>query len=111
MLTDTAPNADDEIIRLGRDSAATQRALVRAGRRRFATDGYRATTVRQIAADAGVNVALINRYFESKEGLFAACMQRTSNELDSQTSARAAWSPMLSIDPTALRTARCTRSR
>ena len=78
MLTETAPSADDEIIRLGRDSAATQRALVRAARRRFATDGYRATTVRQIAADAGVNVALINRYFESKEGLFEACMQRTS---------------------------------
>lgn len=89
MLTETAPSADDEIIRLGRDSAATQRALVRAARRRFATDGYRATTVRQIAADAGVNVALINRYFESKEGLFEACMQRTSTELDSQTPTRA----------------------
>ncbi len=88
MLTETAPSADDEIIRLGRDAAATQRALVRAARRRFATDGYRATTVRQIAADAGVNVALINRYFESKEGLFEACMQRTSNELDSQTPTR-----------------------
>lgn len=85
MLTETAPSADDEIIRLGRDAAATQRALIRAARRRFATDGYRATTVRQIAADAGVNVALINRYFESKEGLFKACMERTSNELDSQT--------------------------
>ena len=85
MLTETAPSADDEIIRLGRDAAATRRALIRAARRRFATDGYRATTVRQIAADAGVNVALINRYFESKEGLFTACMERTSNELDSQT--------------------------
>lgn len=86
MLTETAaPNADDEIIRSGRDSSATRRALVRAARRRFATDGYRATTVRQIAADVGVNVALINRYFESKEGLFEACMQRTSSELDSQT--------------------------
>lgn len=87
MLTERAPNADDEIIRLGRDSAATQRALLRAARRRFATDGYRATTVRQIAADAGVNVALISRYFDSKEGLFEACMQRTSHELDTRTPA------------------------
>ncbi|MFF1634629.1 TetR/AcrR family transcriptional regulator [Leifsonia sp. NPDC058248] len=85
MLAETVPHADDELVRSGRDAAATQRALVRAARRRFATDGYRATTVRQIAADAGVNVALINRYFESKEGLFEACMKRTSNELDSQT--------------------------
>ncbi|UFS58625.1 TetR/AcrR family transcriptional regulator [Subtercola endophyticus] len=86
-LSDTAPSADDELIRSGRDAAATRRALVRAARRRFATDGYRATTVRQIAADAGVNVALINRYFVSKEGLFEACMLRTSDELDTQTRA------------------------
>lgn len=85
MLAETTPPPDDELIRSGRDATATRRALVRAARRRFATDGYRATTVRQIAADAGVNVALINRYFESKEGLFDACMQRTSSELESQT--------------------------
>ncbi|RFA17377.1 hypothetical protein B7R21_00990 [Subtercola boreus] len=64
--------------------------MVRAARRRFATDGYRATTVRQIAGDAGVNVALINRYFVSKEGLFEACMLRTSDELDTQNPARTA---------------------
>ncbi|RFA07898.1 hypothetical protein B7R54_00725 [Subtercola boreus] len=81
-------DADDDLVRSGRDSAATRRALVRAARRRFATDGYRAATVRQIAADAGVNVALINRYFVSKEGLFEACMLRTSDELDTQTPAR-----------------------
>jgi AcrR family transcriptional regulator len=81
--------ADDEVVRSGRDAAATRRALVRAARRRFATDGYRATTVRQIAADVGVNVALINRYFVSKEGLFEACMMRTSDELDTQTRAAA----------------------
>ena len=74
----------DEPIRAGRDAALTQRALVRAARRRFATEGYRATTVRQIAADAGVNVALINRYFVSKEGLFEACMVRMSGELEDQ---------------------------
>jgi AcrR family transcriptional regulator len=85
MLAETVQDADDELIRSGRDATATRRALVRAARRRFATDGYRATTVRQIAADVGVNVALIHRYFDSKEGLFEACMQRTSSELDSQT--------------------------
>jgi AcrR family transcriptional regulator len=89
-LAATAACADDELIRSGRDAAATQRALVRAARRRFATDGYRAATVRQIAADAGVNVALINRYFSSKEGLFEACMLRTSDELDTQTPTPAA---------------------
>jgi len=88
MLETTQTDADDELVRSGRDAAVTRRALVRAARRRFATDGYRATTVRHIAADAGVNVALINRYFVSKEGLFEACMLRTSDELDTQTPTR-----------------------
>ena len=50
---------------------------------RFARDGYRSTTVRDIATDAGVNVALINRYFESKEKLFESCIARVGEELDS----------------------------
>jgi AcrR family transcriptional regulator len=37
--------------------------------------------VRDIADDAGVNVALINRYFESKEGLFAACLAAAVDDL------------------------------
>ncbi|KNC19865.1 hypothetical protein AC792_04115 [Arthrobacter sp. RIT-PI-e] len=62
--------------------------MVRAARRRFATDGYRATTVRRIASDVGVNVALIGRYFGSKEGLFEACMNRTAEELGTGGPAR-----------------------
>ncbi len=84
------PEAADELVRSGRDADVTRRALVRAARRRFATGGYRATTVRHIAADAGVNVALINRYFGSKEGLFEACMNRTVDELDPRTRTRPA---------------------
>jgi AcrR family transcriptional regulator len=37
--------------------------------------------VRQIAQDAGVNVALINRYFQSKEGLFEACLTSVADAL------------------------------
>ncbi|MEV0127846.1 TetR family transcriptional regulator [Dactylosporangium sp. NPDC050688] len=64
-----------------RDAAATRRLLLAAARRRFAADGYTATTVRDIATDAGVNVALINRYFTSKEGLFEACLTGVGDEL------------------------------
>ncbi|MHA6626175.1 TetR family transcriptional regulator [Pseudonocardia sichuanensis] len=53
-----------------RDAAATRRALLDAGRALFATAGYDATTVRGIAERAGVNQALLFRYFGSKEGLF-----------------------------------------
>jgi AcrR family transcriptional regulator len=57
-----------------RNAAQTRQALLDVARVRFIRDGYAATTVRHIADDAGVNVALINRYFTSKEGLFEACL-------------------------------------
>jgi AcrR family transcriptional regulator len=57
-----------------RNSAETRRLLLEAASRRFVLQGYERTTVREIAADAGVNPALIKRYFESKEGLFEACL-------------------------------------
>jgi AcrR family transcriptional regulator len=53
-----------------RDAAATRQALLDAGRTLFAAAGYDATTVRGIAERAGVNQALLFRYFGSKEGLF-----------------------------------------
>jgi AcrR family transcriptional regulator len=64
-----------------RDAAGTRQLLLDAARRRFADDGYSATTVRHIADDAGVNVALISRYFASKEGLFEACLVGAVDEL------------------------------
>ncbi|GIF06596.1 TetR/AcrR family transcriptional regulator [Actinoplanes siamensis] len=64
-----------------RDAARTRQALLDAARRRFANAGYAGTTVRDIADDAGVNVALINRYFESKEGLFEAALAASFAEL------------------------------
>ena len=64
-----------------RDAAGTRQALLDAARSRFATNGYAATTVRDIADEAGVNVALISRYFTSKEGLFEACLAGAADEL------------------------------
>lgn len=64
-----------------RDAARTRRLLLDAAVRRFTSHGYAATTVRHIADDAGVNVALISRYFRSKEGLFEACLNSSVDEL------------------------------
>ncbi|MEV6931355.1 TetR family transcriptional regulator [Dactylosporangium sp. NPDC051485] len=64
-----------------RDAAKTRRLLLEAARDRFARDGYNTTTLRDIADEAGVNVALIARYFESKEGLFEACLTAAVDEL------------------------------
>jgi AcrR family transcriptional regulator len=68
-----------------RDAAKTQQRLLEAARRRFALDGYAATTVRDIADDVDVNVALINRYFGSKEGLFEACLEAAVRDLGRST--------------------------
>jgi AcrR family transcriptional regulator len=63
-----------------RDSAATRRALLAAGRELFASVGYEGTTVRAVAERAGVNQALLFRHFGSKEGLFAEAV--TGQALD-----------------------------
>jgi len=65
-----------------RDAGSTRQLLLVAAQRRFSADGYAATTVRSIADDAGVNVALISRYFASKEGLFEACLTGAAVELE-----------------------------
>jgi AcrR family transcriptional regulator len=53
-----------------RDAAATRQALRDAATELFAERGYDRTTVRDIATRAGVNQALLFRYFGSKEALF-----------------------------------------
>src|SRR6185436_8699376 len=54
-----------------RNAAQTQADILSAARRRFAADGYEPTTLRAIAADVGVDAALVSRYFGSKQDLFA----------------------------------------
>ena len=74
------PTTDSQPCARRRDAARTRRLLLDAALRRFADDGYGTTTLRDIADDAGVNVALIGRYFDSKEGLFEACLVAASDE-------------------------------
>jgi len=52
------------------DRAATRAKLLAAARRQLSAAGYGQVGVREIAAEAGVNAALINRYFGSKLALF-----------------------------------------
>lgn len=58
-----------------RRSERTRAAILASARERFAADGYERATIRSIAADAGVDPALVMRYFGSKEGLFAAAAE------------------------------------
>jgi AcrR family transcriptional regulator len=55
----------------GRNAAVTRAAILDAARRCFASEGYEQVGVRDIAAIAGIDPSLVNRYFGSKERLFA----------------------------------------
>ena len=55
----------------GRNAAATRQAILDSARWCFSHDGYDQVGVRHIAARAGADPALVNRYFGSKKGLFA----------------------------------------
>jgi len=61
-----------------RNAAATREAILTSARRAFARAGYDGAGVREIAAGAGVTAMLVNRYFGSKEQLFAEVLAATS---------------------------------
>jgi AcrR family transcriptional regulator len=54
-----------------RRSDATRAAILAAARERFAADGYERATIRAIAETAGIDPAMVMRYYGSKEKLFA----------------------------------------
>ncbi len=65
-----------------RGSTATREAILEAAAGRFASSGYAGAGVREIAADAGVTAALVNRYFGSKEGLFTEVIEQAFDSGD-----------------------------
>jgi AcrR family transcriptional regulator len=58
------------------DAKASREALLEAADALFHERGYDATTVRDIGEHAGVDAALIARYFGGKEGLYLATLER-----------------------------------
>jgi AcrR family transcriptional regulator len=62
--------------RVGRrpGTASTRQAVLQAARARFAADGFAATTIRRIAAEAGVDPSQVMQFFGSKDELFATVM-------------------------------------
>lgn len=55
--------------------SGTRSAVLAAARHRFGTAGYSGTTIRGIARDAGVDPALVHRFFGTKEQLFTAALE------------------------------------
>lgn len=59
---------------LKKDEISAEEKIKIAARKVFAEKGYAATRTRDIAEEAGINLALLNYYFRSKEKLFELIM-------------------------------------
>ncbi|HEY7810799.1 MAG TPA: TetR family transcriptional regulator [Allosphingosinicella sp.] len=63
-----------------KNAAATREAMLASAGRRFLQESYENVGLRDIAGDAGVDVALVSRYFGSKEGLFREVLRGSKGE-------------------------------
>lgn len=63
-----------------KSSATTKQAMLDAARSRFLRESYENVGLRDIAGDVGVDVALVSRYFGSKEELFREVLGIGRNE-------------------------------
>lgn len=72
----SVPNQSAAPGRVGRrpGTATTRQTVLQAARARFASDGFAATTIRRVAADAGVDPSQVMQFFGSKDELFATVM-------------------------------------
>ena len=59
----------------------TRTAMLEAAAKIFAAKGFHDATVRAICAEAGANIALVSRYFGSKQGLYAEVCRMLFNGL------------------------------
>ncbi|HTF48909.1 MAG TPA: TetR family transcriptional regulator [Pseudonocardia sp.] len=55
-------------------SEKTRSAILTSARQLLALKGYQGTTIRAVAAAAGIDPSMVMRYYRSKEGLFAAAV-------------------------------------
>src|SRR5262245_26900273 len=70
-------STEEEPRRVGRrpGQSEARAEILRAARALFAERGFAGTSIRAVAADAGVDPALVHHYFGTKDGLFRAAVQ------------------------------------
>src|SRR5882724_1371308 len=67
-----------------RGAAATKARILDAAEALFMEHGFEATSLRQITATAGVNLAAVNYHFGSKEELFQAVLTRRLDPMNQE---------------------------
>jgi AcrR family transcriptional regulator len=68
------------------EKADKKTCILMAAEKLFSELGYEGTSTRQIAREAGANMAMINYYFGSKDGVFSEIMANRIKDLRSQLS-------------------------
>ena len=68
-------------VRLVRDAQATQQQILDAAEQEFARNGLKGARMSAIASGAQVTSATLHYYFESKENLYKAVLQRPVSEV------------------------------
>jgi len=91
-MSSTDGNASST-VRRPHDADASRTALLEAASELFEELGYDRATTREIGERAGVDAAMIARYFGSKEGLFLAAIAepRGEEEIDFEPAEVLAW--------------------
>ena len=56
--------------------------IIETGIRHFADKGFAGANVNKIAAEAGVSVGVVYKYYQGKQDLFRACVERSLDYLD-----------------------------
>jgi AcrR family transcriptional regulator len=74
-MSDTASLDRDPAPPRKRDAEATRAAILGAALGQFTRLGYDHVSLRDIASEAGADVALVKRYFGGKEGLFLEALK------------------------------------
>jgi AcrR family transcriptional regulator len=62
-----------------RQDTGSKELILAVARRRFLAEGYDRVTLRSIADEAGVDVALVSYHYGSKRGLFGAALELPAN--------------------------------
>ena len=78
----TDPTAPEAPIDTEEDPAATKAQVFCAAERLFALHGFQNVSVRDITAEAGVNLASVNYHFGSKDALLFEIFRRRTGELN-----------------------------
>lgn len=76
------------VRRSGARSQPTRERILDAAERLFARRGFHGVSIRDITGEAGVDVALANYHFGSKQGLLESVVERRAEDLNAERLAR-----------------------